>query len=143
MNPWNLLLESLHSSLIDELIERSPNPRPVLGLPRKENGLLWPDPALPQLLAVDVKLTPVDSACILMGVDGAAQGRIGTELEALWERMVARGKKHEFERRKLAPGFSNARRINAKANDTYPLLRKMIWIPFGLQPGTLYLGLGL
>ena len=46
MSPWTALLESLHSSLIDELTDRHPEPKPELGMPIRMNAFVAPSAEL-------------------------------------------------------------------------------------------------
>ena len=142
MSPWNLLLESLHSSLLDELLERVPQAKPELGLPRRDPGLLWPDPGVETLFAWKIELTGGRGFAFL-GFDFEAQKRIQVEPVVFWESLLARAKKLEFPRRAIAPEFTDPKQIKAQKSIDHPKPKMVIWIPFGLLPGRTYLGIGV
>jgi hypothetical protein len=148
MTPWNQLLESLHSSLIDELVDRINDTKPELGLPKREAGLLWPDPSVAELLVIDLTLSAAGSEAtgsgqVFIGLDPHATQRLNLAAEALWQKMLVRAKKLEFPRRKLAPHFASPRKIRPNEANPGQAPSRVIWIPFGLLPGRVYLGVGI
>jgi hypothetical protein len=142
VNPWNLLLESLHSALIEELTARSPEPRPALGLPRSEATLMWPDPDVPELQTIEVTLGG-QSGKVLLGVEPAAYTKLNCNAECLWNGILAKAENSEFPRRNLSPAFELPRRITARAIFELPKPTRVIWIPVSLLPGRIYLGIAL
>jgi hypothetical protein len=142
VSPWNLLLESLHSSMVDELIERAPARKPELGLPRRENGLLWPNPVFAELQVWKIDLGG-ESGWVFLGMDETARKRASCEPEKLWEGLLSRARKLEFPRRKLAPVFHSAQVLRGNHPIDHPKPARVIWIPFSLLPGQVCLGVGL
>ena len=54
MSPWTALLESLHSALIDEVTDRHPEPKPELGLPKRQSQFAFPSLEAPTTLWVNM-----------------------------------------------------------------------------------------
>src|SRR5688572_26146042 len=105
MNPWNGLLESLHSAVIDEVTDilRSGEggEKPVLGMPTRIGTWKMPDPAPHKLLVATVAFGAGSGiGLVAFGADTARV--LKTDLRAFYDAVLARAAM-ELERRGLRP----------------------------------------
>ncbi len=144
MNPWNKLLEALHSSLIDELCERAPEPKPELGMPARFDSLTFPAEACERIL-----LTPVTMAGMKglgsLAMDPDAEKRLGVNALAVWESLLARAWRSEFPRRGIDPEFEKP--IWCEDSSRLPPSltppRTVIWIPIRIGEGRCHLAVAV
>ena len=131
-SPWNALLESLHSALIDELNERFPDEKPSLGLPARKNGFELPaNRAKLMLVSVDMAGGGKPGLAFLTSSEH------GCDLEGIWSGVLRRCTT-EFARRGIAPKLSTADEDAAKRRG----VTRCIWIPLELH-GQWHLGVGV
>ncbi len=140
MNPWNALLESLHSALIDELVERVPEPKPELGLPSRQTGFSLPEPRISEVWSVQVELQGSGRGKILIGLSTGAAAAMGVSAEALFEAVWSRAQRCEFSRRGLQPVIQPGR-LQSRADD--PEVTRILGFPFRITQEPLWLAVGL
>lgn len=145
MNSWTAVLESLHSALIDELTERCPEPRPGLGMPLRRAVLDLPNPAITELIGLEIEVD-ASRGVGLLAVDAKAlntlQMKTATEL---WSALAHRAGS-EFSHRGIRPRFGSLTPIpvsNPACPAGWSSPNRVIWIPVSLVPGLVYLGLGV
>lgn len=150
MNPWTALLESLHSALIDELTERSPEPKPVLGLPIRKSQWTVPATHAGQILIAEISQKNCEPgtgfACLTL--DGASAQSLGMQAQDLWAALLRRAGT-EFGRRGIQPLVS--RTLQTDERNTLPsglaasarAPSRVIWIPISAGGGQVFLGLGI
>jgi hypothetical protein len=145
MTPWTHLLESLHSTLIDELIERYPDFKPELGMPRRANE--W---ALPTHLPVQemILINVQFDHHLELGFSGLAAKwdsdfEPDFDLKSLWQKLRLRAQK-EFQRRALAPLWGPEVSLTAYHQLPEPLSapKRLIWIPVKVPTLQLWLAIG-
>ncbi len=142
MSPWTALLESLHSALIDELVERHPEPKPELGMPVRKTQFSLPDPSATSWVLCEVVMgTSAGIAVIAMNADCAKT--LSATPKDLWDAVLKRAGS-EFSRREIKPRVSQ---LVEPKNTTplpkgYPEPTRMIWIPIRFPSGSCYLGVG-
>ena len=146
MNPWTALLESLHSALVDELIERHPEPKPELGMPQRHRDLVLPAPGLQGALICDVGFTleagGETRGFALFAVDAEGALKLKTDSRGLWRSLLGRAGR-EFVFRKIKPRLGEPKDLNsAELPAGFAVPSRVIWIPFKLNPGSCYLGVG-
>ena len=147
MSPWTALLESLHSALIDDLNERLPDLKPELGMPLKQRELAMPNSELKTALICAVSFTlensTVSHGFAALGADPAYTSKIGLTTEQIWEALIHRAE-GEFLLRNIKPRFGTPSSLSAPAKLPYGFAvpGRVVWIPFRLNPGTCYLGIG-
>lgn len=142
-SPWNALLESLHSALIDELNERFPDEKPELGMPMRQAELAAPAEGIGEYALIEIELSAQKGIALigvaLLGTDSA----LGDALK-LWQAVFKRAQP-EFARRGISPRAMSI----SKARGCTPALPKgivpnrVIWIPFKIDQARIYLGLGV
>jgi hypothetical protein len=149
MNPWTALLESLHSSLVDELTERRPEPKLELGMPIRQAILGYPATGLSpgMLCPVEFSLREGENAYgrkgfALLVADTAGAKGIGLGADALWKALVKRAG-GEFSRRGIQPRFGDLEVFIGKLEASQDPPGRVIWIPFKLNPGVVFLGVGV
>jgi hypothetical protein len=143
MNPWTALLESLHSALIDELVERHPEPKPELGMPIRKTQFSLPDPSATSWILCELVCDGQRGiAVIAMNADCSKTLDIGPG--ALWDAVMKRAGA-EFSRREIRPRVSQQEepKNTTPLPKGYPEPGRMIWIPIRLPAGSCYLGLGV
>ena len=142
MSPWTALLESLHSALIDELVERHPDPKPELGLPLRQNRFAIPSPEVEQILLVEVGFAASQGIAALASQKGFMKA-VSLEPSLLWQAMLHRAKA-EFSRRQIQPKLSSAQQLQATAAFPPSTLRcsRVIWIPVRVPGGQCFFGVG-
>ena len=145
MSPWTSLLESLHSALIDELIERHPEPKPELGMPIRQGALKFPFPSSDQILLTDVTLSwnsKVTPGFIIVALDAEAYTKLRLSSEDLWNLMQRRAGS-EFIRRGIQPIFAASQTVSSSNPLPSRLMSspRVIWIPFHLNPGNCFLAI--
>jgi hypothetical protein len=142
-NPWNAFLESLHSALIDELIERHPEPKPELGLPLRQNRFAIPATEVEQLLLTEVSFDSSKGVALLASPQTFTKA-LGCNHGKLWQAMVKRAGS-EFARRQIQPKFAAIQEF--KATDAFPPstlhCARVIWIPLKIPAGSCYFGVGV
>ncbi|MGK5082718.1 hypothetical protein WDW37_05375 [Bdellovibrionota bacterium FG-1] len=146
MSPWTALLESLHSALIDELIQRHPEPKPELGMPIRQRELAFPASGLPDALLCSISFATGQSESLgfaLLGVDTDCRQKLGIAPQQLWDSLIRRAGQ-EFFYRGIKPRLGNPVEIQRDASPLlpkgFPIPGRVIWVPFRLNPGVCYLG---
>ena len=143
MNPWTGLFQSVHSALIDELTERHPEPKPELGMPMREATYRLPDPQLSSILVCEVNLSEQRGVLLLASDPGFCQA---LKLQALefWDAIMKRAET-ELSRRALKPMLSRPLTLLASSPlpAQFPVLGRVVWIPFRIPEGRCHLGLGV
>jgi hypothetical protein len=142
MSPWTALLESLHSSLIDEITERHPEPKPELGMPRRLNQ--WGEPAteVTSILISEVAIGDQRGLAAL-ALEPGFEKALKIEAKDLWKSLLRRAGA-EFMRRQVKPIVSEPQLLD----EPYPLPKgysepgRLIWIPFRVGKSACYLGIG-
>jgi len=146
MSPWTALLESLHSALVDELTERHPEPKPELGMPSRHRELVLPAAGMAGALICEVGFTqeggPDLRGFALFAADLECSAKLGADSRQLWQALIKRAG-GEFAFRKIKPRLSDVKDLKTAALPTgFPTPTRVIWIPFKLNPGVCYLGVG-
>lgn len=151
MSPWTALLESLHSALIDELTERHPEPKPELGMPQRHKQLAMPAPTALQVVICEVRFVlekpdaqgnPELRGFALLAADADCARKLKLDAEKLWEAILKRAG-GEFMFRNIKPRLGSARALSEpELPSGFAEPTRVIWIPFKLNPGTCYLGVG-
>jgi hypothetical protein len=143
-SPWTGLLESLHSALIDELIERHPEPKPELGLPVRQNRFAIPAIEIERLFLVEVDFGTSQGITLLASQDSFHQ-TIKLTREQLWKAMLHRAGP-DFTRRNIQPKLSSPQELLV-STDAFPSstlkCARVIWIPLGIPAGKCFLGVGV
>jgi hypothetical protein len=142
MSPVTALLESLHSSMIDELTERHPEPKPGLGMPVRQPRFASPHPDLGSALACEVALAQAQ-AVVILAFAPAALKALRTDTRAFWDSLLKRAGT-EFMRRGIRPRLGKIVEIDCKAGLPAGMLapQRLIWIPFSLGSAVCFLGIG-
>ena len=144
MSQWNALLEALHSSLIDEINARLPDEKPILGMPRRMSNFALPSDKTAGFLASEVVLDERAKGAAFIAIEPGLSngGGLGAEAEErLWSAVTKRAIP-EFARRKIEPAFGPPRMGKVSLPPGIPAPRTLIWIPFGLIRGQVFLGVG-
>ncbi|MCM2276993.1 MAG: hypothetical protein NDJ89_02835 [Oligoflexia bacterium] len=148
MNVWTAVLESLHSALIDELVERHPEPKPTLGMPVRQRQPVSPVPGgkvlLCELLPNGEGPEAVRGAALL-AFDPGFMKALGIGHVAFWQALLKRAGT-EFQRRQIQPRIGNPVEIPAGTAALalpagYGEPTRVIWVPFQIPEGTCHLGL--
>lgn len=152
MNPWTALLESLHSALIDELTERHPEPKPVLGMPIRKNQWIVPATAARDIWISEILQKAADGreqvgfACLTL--DPSCASTLKVDAQTLWDALIRRAGT-EFQRRGIAPKLSRGVQTDEKSQLPEKLTKtaqqpgRVIWIPIALGRGQVFLGVGI
>lgn len=146
MNPWTALLESLHSSLIDELTERHPEPKPTLGLPVRQSRLELPKSSVSALVCEFCFGEARGFA--LLAFDEAFMKTIGLAPEDFWK-LLTRRAGSEFMRRGIQPVSGGTRVLKDLGSELPQGLKgfveptRAVWIPFQIPSGSCFLGLAV
>ncbi len=134
---WGAVFQTLHSSLIDELTDRYPDPQPVLGLPKKYPGYVLPPGAEhPEVWFAPLKMDGKEAYFIL-----ATQSRSRENFPKSWNELWASlAKTIDHER-----GIRNQEFEMGKAHplESPPAITQLIWVPFVLGQGTCFMGMGI
>lgn len=147
MNPWNQLLEAFHSALIDELTERHPEPKPELGLPRKQSQFAVPETGLIDTLAGVARFED-SSGIVILALDPAGLKALKLKPAAartLWDALLARATR-EFKLRHIAPSLAEPKALVGDAQELpagFPRPGRVIWFPFRVSGGRCYLGIAI
>lgn len=139
---WNVLLECLHSACIDELVERHPEPKPVLGLPIQQNGMSAPE-GTGRFLMIPAQLTHSGkrAGILCLAITPDVPLEVGKDLPDLWSRIVERAAR-DFARRQVRADFEAPKLSDALQTGTLKP-RHALWYPFGLKSGKLYFGIAI
>ena len=93
-NPWNLLLESLHSAQIDQLLARYPDDKPELDLPRRFHGWTLPQnegqAGQAQVLGVPVSFLHSQGYALLACSPGPEKEGDEALLRNFWQELIER-----------------------------------------------------
>lgn len=143
MTPWTALLESLHSAFIDELNEKKPKEKVELGLPRRLSQFAFPDTELGSLLFCEIQFDQA-SGFVFVGLEKSLGESLSFSEAQLWEAIFKRAGS-EFMRRNIRPKAGNTQSLTqtASAPKGVNAVQKLVWIPFKLQDGKCYLGMGV
>jgi hypothetical protein len=143
LTPWTALLESLHSSLIDELIELHPEPKPELGMPVRLREFAWPSPQASDLLVVETEF-PEGRCLAMLALEPGFSSKLKISVEPFWNAMLKRAGS-EFARRNIRPKFYSSSRLAPGAGLPGGCINpvKLVWVPFRIPQGAAYLGLGV
>jgi hypothetical protein len=145
MSPWTALLESLHSALIDEVTDRHPEPKPELGLPKRQSQFAFPSPEVSTVLWLEVSFAtatgPSRGATMLALQPGFLKDLKLKTPQQLWEAMLKRAGS-EFARRQIQPVFAGLSELTPSAASPKELaaLPRVVWIPIKLPGGDCYFG---
>lgn len=142
MSPWTALLESLHSAVIDELVERHPEPKPELSMPVRRS--LWSKPSdlLDKTFMCRVEF-PAGAGVALLAMEPASAKKLGVKLPELWKSVLKRAGS-EFARRGIQPKLDAPFEI--AFSEPYPKglepePKRWVWIPIKLQGDACFLGI--
>ena len=156
MSPWTALLESLHSALIDELNARLPKLKPELGMPMRSRDLGLPSPELKALLAAEIIFVREEAVAaaataggtesrgmVLLACDPECLAKLGIPTREMWDAILKRAGQ-EFMVRKIQPRVGHVTEIipPIALPQGFAVPARVIWIPFRLNPGSCYLGVG-
>ncbi len=147
-NPWTALLQALHSAMIDELVERHPEPKPELGLPARKNQWEMPGSldSATEVLIVSVEIGE-QRGIVSLVLSPLGQKTLGCAAQRLWEHVLSRAKV-DFARKGIQPqtgipqvfNYQGAQ-IDLPSNLHQPT--RLIWTPFRLAGEAIFLGIGL
>jgi len=143
MNPWTALLESFHSSLIDELVARLPKEKPELGMPFRHSEWRLPPQTDARFLITEVTIDG-SRGLALLGLEPALEPHL-CSIEELWRAMLQRAG-GEFSRRGVQPIFHRPVPLghgNTELPAGSPIPARVVWIPFRLLTHALFLGLAV
>ena len=143
MSPWTALLQSLHSALIDELVERHPEPNPELGMPSRARGLALPQAPIAELLVCEIAFGESKGFGALALEPGFGKAT-GLDAQALWDAMLRRAGS-EFHRRGIKPvlGRTEVVKGNPRFPERLPQPDRVIWTPLKVPQGTCHFGMGV
>jgi hypothetical protein len=150
MSPWTALLQSLHSALIDELTDRHPEPKPELGMPLRQRAFAFPSSDFPVVLLCEVTFSLGDGTesrgFTLFGLDPVSSRKLGLDTPATWAALVKRAG-GEFMHHKIRPKFGTLVELHNTGGAVelpkgFPPPERVVWVPFKLNPGVCYLGVG-
>lgn len=147
MNPWNGLLESLHSSFIDEVVEIHPEPKPVLGMPVRLGVVAPPRTGILEITAYSVKMGTGEGLA-LFALDSACEKELKTDALTLSKAVLKRAAP-ELARRGLTPAFGEAFRLGSDKwskgawPKELPWATRTVWIPLEVGPGHGFLGVAI
>jgi hypothetical protein len=152
MLPWTALLQSLHSALIDELVERVPEPKPTLGMPIRFSG--WKLPDSTNALSLYLEFcefkeglpgpTKKEGFAVIALTESASQ-RLHLTPENFWKAVFKRTGT-EFNYRKIRPIWSRGMSCSGDAQSSLEKLAptRLIWTPIELGPGEkVFFGVGI
>jgi hypothetical protein len=150
--PWTALLQSLHSALIDELVEKVPEPKPTLGMPIRFSSWKLPeaDPSITLYLeycAFKEGLpgsTKKDGFAVIALTELASK-RLSANPEIFWKAVFKRTGS-EFTHRNIRPIWSGGISYSAKdlVSSDLQTLTRLIWTPIELSPGErVFFGVGI
>jgi hypothetical protein len=136
----------LHSALIDELTERHPEPKPELGMPQRQRELALPVPGLTGALICETSFAleagGETRGFALFAADAEAASKLGLDSRALWEALIKRAGR-EFMFRGIKPRLGDVRVLEGPGLPAgYAAPGRVVWIPFKLNPGVCWLGVG-
>lgn len=146
MNPWQGLLESLHSALIDELTERDPAVKPELGMPGRRPRWDLPEGASGAIVCVaDYGDTGTGAgvAALAWGPGTSGRGPGASTAREVWDALLKRAA-GELSRRGLKPRFATPAGPGGGAGlppGASPPGR-VIWIPLRAPDYAYFLGIG-
>jgi hypothetical protein len=138
MSPWTALLQSLHSALIDEVTDRHPEPKPELGLPKKQNAFQFPSANASRLFWVKAGF-PGSNGAVLIAYQNEFFGALGLNAAKFWELLVARAQA-EFTRRQITPTF-DVQSETTKTPEDLAAFPRIVWIPISLPAGECWFGI--
>jgi hypothetical protein len=143
MSPWTALLQSLHSAVIDEVTDRHPEPKPELGLPKKQSAFQFPSAQASKLFWVKASFSESTGAVLIAFQEEFFQA-LGVSVAQFWE-LIAQRADGEFARRNIAPLFEKRAEFSSPAQTPDELVRlsKVVWIPIELPGGQCWLGIGV
>jgi hypothetical protein len=148
MSPWTALLQSLHSALIDELTDRHPEPKPELGMPVRQNEFAFPSVDFPVALVCEVTFVLSDGkesrGFSLFGMDPICAKKLGLDTRGGWDALVKRAG-GEFMHHKIRPRFGSVVELRNPERELpagFAAPGRVVWVPFKLNPGICYLGIG-
>jgi hypothetical protein len=139
MTPWTALLESLHSSTLDELAERFPEEKKELGMPLRQTRFAAPGTDL-ELFSCKVNFGPA-SGVALFGIDASLAKAAGTSTAEFWRSILNRAGR-EFLIRKIQPILEKPKTC-VPGSASEETLQKTVWIPLKLRQGRCFIGLGV
>ncbi len=140
MSPFTALFESLHSAWIDEIIERHPDPKPILEMPVRMNELKLPLLEFEQVGWVEVELGDRKAVIVLAHQVHAIED-LGLSVRDLWEKMLTRAGA-EFLRRNINPRVGKFDLAQGLLSEAYPLpITRLIWVGAKLKNGVCYYGM--
>ena len=140
MTPWTALLESFHSALIDELVERHPEPKPELGMPIRQRVFALPAEGLADLVACEAAFSEA-KGCLFLALDSGCAGALNMTARGLWDSLLKRAG-GELHRREVKPSLGMPLVLKGELPKGLEPAR-VVWIPFRLKTGTCYLGLAV
>lgn len=150
MSPWTALLESLHSALIDELIELHPEPKPELGMPQRHRNLVMPASGALSAVICEVSFVLAQptsqqtetTGFALIALDEACAKKLKLDARKLWSALIKRAGR-EFGFRGIQPRLGDLKDLKSPTLPPgFSEPARVIWIPFKLGAGTCYLGVG-
>ena len=140
-SPWNGILESLHSALIDTLIEEFPDIKPELGMPKRRDA--WSLESDVTHLIIQELTCDQGQALAGIGVNDAAHAVLvkRSSPEKFLEKLMRRAEP-DFKRRGLSV---TSRSVDSTASSVSPT--RVIWIPLRISRKTddllFHLGIGI
>ena len=142
-SPWNGILESLHSALIDALIEEFPDIKPELGMPiRRDAWSLEPDVTR---MVVHELTCEQGQALAAIGINDAAHAALKKRPTSSPEKfleLLMRRAEPDFKRRGLSV---TSRSADLTATSISPT--RVIWIPLRISQKNdalvFHLGIGI
>jgi hypothetical protein len=145
MSPWTALLQSLHSALIDEVTDRHPEPKPELGLPKRQSRFDFPSALTKKILVVDVSIPTSDGASegfAMLGFQPEFLNAAQLKAPELWSAMLKRAQS-DFSRRNISPIFGKPSELKSSADASKELLalKQIVWIPISVPQGECWFGI--
>ena len=127
--------------MIDELVERHPEPKPSLGMPTRLTSFALPNMRFQSALACEVQLDNTRGLA-LVAMDEGCQKVLELDPEKMWSALLKRAGS-EFMRRSIKPLIIASQRVTSELPKSLPQPGRVIWVPFDLPSGSCFLGMGV
>ena len=137
----------MHSSLIDELTERHPLPKPELGIPMRHSH--WQVPALASgtVVVCEVELSGAkggSKGLAFLTLEDSCAKKLKIDAKGLWDSLLRRAG-GEFMHRGIKPLLDAP--VELKPGDPLPAHfhqpTRVVWIPMKIDGSSCFLGMGV